>query len=89
MKSKPQLAIKPVSIRVVCDICGKYRMFYRTICRWIAKFRSERSNIKMLLTQVALQQQGLNVTSKNSQYPTKRCPIHIEAINVVDKLVEL
>ena len=39
----------------------------------------------MLLTQVALQQQQLKVTSKtNPQYPTKSCPIHSEAISPVD-----
>ena len=75
IKGRSQLSIKPVDIhREVCDIYGEDQMSYRTICRWVAKFRRGSSNLKMLLTQVALQQQQLKVTSKKSAISYKKMP---------------
>ena len=40
IKGGLQLSMKPVDILLeVCDIYGEDQMSYRTICRWVAKFR--------------------------------------------------
>ena len=60
IKGRAQLSIKPVDIQCkVCDIFEETQMSYRTICRWVAKFRRGYQQLKD-----AQQQQQLKVTSK-------------------------
>lgn len=60
-------------------------MSYMTIGMWVAKFRSKQQQFKDVLTQVALQQQQLKVTSR--QCATFYKKIDSKIISRVDKLV--
>ena len=47
IKGRPQFCIKPVDIYYeVCKIYGEYQMSYRTICRWVSKFRRGQQQLK-------------------------------------------
>ena len=86
IKGRSQLSIKPVdSHREVCNIYGEDQMSYRTICRWVAKFRRWHQQLKDV-AHTELQQQQLKVTQKKIPNIIQ-CPIHSEAISPVNKLV--
>lgn len=47
IKGRTLLGIKPVDIhREVCDIYGEGQMSHRSICRWVAKFKTGQQQVK-------------------------------------------
>ena len=83
---RSQLSTKPVDNQEVCDIYGEDQMSYRTICRWVAKFRKGQLKDAAHTARPATATTKSNI-EKNPQYPTERCLNHSRAISPVNILV--
>jgi hypothetical protein len=59
LKGQTLISIKPIDIhREVWDIYGDDEMCHRSICRWVAKFKTGQQKFKdAILAQVVLQQE--------------------------------
>ena len=47
VKARSLLGLKPVDIhREVCDIYGEGQISHRSVCRWVAKFKAGKQDLK-------------------------------------------